>query len=137
MPKKIERVAGLNDCLDAIAGDCDLLPVGDVPAKTIRLNVDKAPNIILKGWTVYQFDGKPNREGRWLRLALHYSPAGIGAWVAEMTWCSDRDGETDLVRAREVGTVGDVLVAWDWSAFSKGAAKQLRWDVALRIGGDA
>lgn len=133
MPKKIERIAGLSDRLDDIAKRCDLVPAADVSPKTIRLAVDKGPNIILKGWTLWQWEGNPNREGRWLRLALH-NGAG-GGWVAEMTWCSDREGETDLMRANVVETVRDVMDAWDWSAFAKQAAGLLQWDVAIRIGG--
>lgn len=134
--KPVERIAGLNDRLADIAARCDLLPAADVPPRSIRLNCHGQPNMILKGWTVWDTEGKPNREGRFLRLALH-KLAGAGGWVAEMTWCSDKENEADLAKAAVVETIHDVMTLWDWSAFAKGAAKALRWDVAIRLGGDS
>lgn len=133
MPRQIERIAGLDDRLDAIAKRCDLLGP-PVPPRNIRINCHGQPNMIVRGWTVWDWQGKPNREGRFLRLALHMVAPINNGWVAEMTWCSDRENEADLAKAAVVETVRDVMTVWDWSAMAKAAAKELRWDVAIRLG---
>lgn len=141
MPKKIERIAGLDERLADIAERCGLLPAADVPPRQIRINCHAAPNMIVHGWTVWDWEGKPNRDGRFLRLAIH-AVAGLGGtvakgYVAEMTWCSNNENEADLAKAAEVETVRDVMTVWDWSAMAKSAAKELRWDVAVRLGGES
>ena len=84
------------------------------------------------GWMLYSWEGKPNREGRWLALVL-YSVEG-GFWVAASSWCSDNKDETDITRARVVETVRDVMEAWGWQNSAKIAAKELSWDVTEYVG---
>lgn len=134
MNKRIELIAGLNDKMDDIAELCDLAPPIDIPPRSIRLNCHNAPNMRLRGWTVWDWEGRRTADGRWSRLALH-ALAG-GGWVAESTWCSENDGEADQARADVVHIVRDVMDIWEWTTYAKAAAKALRWDVMVRLGGE-
>jgi hypothetical protein len=132
MPKKIERVAGLDSRLSDIAAACDLVLTG-LGLQSIRLSCHEGPNMRFIGGPVYNWCGKPNRDGRWLELSL-YAVEG-GQWVAASSWCSKNPDEQDITRARIVETVRDVMAAWGWANSAKIAAKELQWDVAEYVGG--
>lgn len=134
MNKKPEMVAGLADRLDDIMALSVGVPDPAGPPRTIRLNCHNAPNMRITGWTVWQWDGRRNAEGRWSRLALH--EIVTGGWVAESTWCSENDGEGNQSAAAVVNTVRDVMDLWEWTTYAKAAAKALGWDVVVRLGGE-
>lgn len=144
MPKKIERIAGLNNRLDDIAGETGLTRDGE--GRAFRLICNTGPNVRFRGWLAYSWTGAVNHEGRFLALRL-YQVAYLGdangttfrrtaaaSWLAEMAWCSENPGENDFSTVTEVKTVRDVMAGWDWSNSAKIAAKELRWDVTEYVG---
>ena len=131
MPKKVERIAGLDDRLNDIAEACEIHG-GDGSGASIRISCHEGPNMRFKGWMAFNWQGKPNREGRWLSLEI-YGVDG-GQWVAASSWCSNNPDESDLTRAAIVETVRDVMAAWGWQNSAKIAAKELRWDVNEYVG---
>lgn len=78
MPAKIERIAGLDDRLDAIpeAGRAEF----PQPARKWKIVVKDGPNVIFDGWQIGQVETKPNRDGRFETCEL-YAVAG-GGFVA-------------------------------------------------------
>lgn len=131
MPKKIERIAGLDTRLSDIAHLQDGIPREGAFAG-IKLSCHEGPNMRFAGLQVYGWEGRPNYDGRWLTLGL-FAVEG-GQWVAASSWCSNNSDETDLTRARVVETVRDVMQAWGWQNSAKIAAKELRWDVTEYVG---
>lgn len=115
--------------------------------KPIRLQVSHGPNLHFEGKLIHSYstqNGAGSKE-RWTELRLWETPAGN--WIAEMVGCSSRGNEGDIREARLIrdgraartigmgidAVVQQVMEAFNWTTAAKAFAREMRWDVTVRV----
>lgn len=105
----------------------------------VRLSASHGPDTHFEGKLVHQYSTQ-NRDGskdRWTELRLWETRGG--AWIAESVGCSTRGNEREI---REVAVIGvpfgediplRVMEAWGWTTAAKAFAREMQWDVVLRV----
>jgi hypothetical protein len=131
MKAPLPRVAGLDDAIAPALAAAEIMLSG-LTFRKVRLPIKGGPDLRFVGAEVASQTENSNRP-QWAELIL-FAVEG-GGFVAVKGWHSDVDGQETFWTGGPVTTIREAMEAWDWLQLAKTFAKQLKWDVTLRIGG--